>query len=322
MFLTKGFFPKFKKIWQSKNIDYKDLNIVGAFFLIFTVVCFLLSKVLVNENVIFTYIAQYGFSYLGILSILLSLAFWFFYWYVYNNSKISGKFLNVIIFLFMFFIVLSIIIAIPFTALLGTLDKIISYRAKKLDNLINFMILFAISLTITSILFYPTIILSIYLGTALTQYIPFNINLFTIQLFLIISLLKIELNLLFGMSLFLMQLHRKNKNRKVIKTQKDQYDNKFHKMTLLHDHISRKSENIKNITNNLENNMKYDMLYMRNTLKRIELAFLIIAFVILVFDIYPYDVKKELINYKGDVINVLTVYTLAMLYKDKRKEWI
>lgn len=57
---------------------------------------------------------------------------------------------------------------------------------------------------------------------------------------------------------------------------------------------------------------------MWNSIKRVWLLILIIFFIAAVFNILPVE-GNECAN--SDIINVLTIYTLILLYLDKRKEW-
>ena len=71
----------------------------------------------------------------------------------------------------------------------------------------------------------------------------------------------------------------------------------------------------------LQKELDYDMSYLENTLKRVQLEILIILFIITVFKVVPLNLLDDLNSYQGDIINVLTIYTLIMLYMDKSREW-
>lgn len=321
MKFLKDIFTKFKKAWQSKNSDYKNVKMGGLFFLIFSFVLFL-SSFLVNDNIVLRYIAKYLFLYLGVLCIVLSFTFLFLHWYVYNNTSVKGKSLDFIILFFFAFIGLFIIIAIPFTALLGIMDKIILYRAKKLDNFIKFIVIFGCDLIVIMILFFPTLLIAKYIVDFLIINTISGLNSFAIELFTVITLIKLEIDLFFRLILFITKLYRKNKNKKIINKEKKIYGSKSNQNVILTHYIKNKKEYLEKITENFEDSIENDIVYMRNTLKRIQLAFLIIFFVVLVFDFYPIEIKNEIFEFKSDVINVFTIYTLIMLYKDKGKEWI
>lgn len=71
----------------------------------------------------------------------------------------------------------------------------------------------------------------------------------------------------------------------------------------------------------MKHEISYDITYLKNTLRKVELAILILSFVMVALKILPKELLEYLNKYQSDTINVLIVYTLIMLYLDKRKEW-
>ncbi|MBC8589672.1 hypothetical protein [Wansuia hejianensis] len=86
-------------------------------------------------------------------------------------------------------------------------------------------------------------------------------------------------------------------------------------------HIQKKSDTLKIEEDKLKDEISYDITYLKNTLRKVQLAILILFFVVIVLEIMPKELLRDFETYKSDTINVLTIYTLIMLYLDKRKEW-
>nr|WP_312578925.1 hypothetical protein [Sedimentibacter sp.] len=86
-------------------------------------------------------------------------------------------------------------------------------------------------------------------------------------------------------------------------------------------HIKNKSDILKSEEDKLKHEISYDITYLKNTLRKVELAILILSFIMVALKILPKELLEYLNEYQSDTINVLTVYTLIMLYLDKRKEW-
>jgi len=86
-------------------------------------------------------------------------------------------------------------------------------------------------------------------------------------------------------------------------------------------YFENKTNKKKIMDSDLQKELDYDMSYLENTLKRVQLEILIILFIITVFKVVPLNLLDDLNSYQGDIINVLTIYTLIMLYMDKSREW-
>jgi hypothetical protein len=62
--------------------------------------------------------------------------------------------------------------------------------------------------------------------------------------------------------------------------------------------------------------LKRDLAFQKKTFWKFQLAILIFLFVIATFA--PYSLFE---NHQGDAVNVITLFTLIMLFKDKIREW-
>ena len=77
-------------------------------------------------------------------------------------------------------------------------------------------------------------------------------------------------------------------------------------------------EQIVNEEDKIDKINKRDIEYLWNGIKRIWLLILVIVFMAITFNVLNIEGIE---CYSSDIINVLTVYTLILLYYDKRKEW-
>lgn len=323
---VKKFLHKMICLWQSRNENYKNLKGGGIAFFIITFICLGISLAVSNENVILNYIFKYTSRYIGSLSFLVSINFLSFYFYVYNRKNSLSNKAKVFIIPILIFLVLTLIAAIPFTILMGIISKILNFRAKKMDNLIRIMEFLTITLISVSLLIYPNFIIA-YNFAILIKYIlqlkcTFNLDAFPVSLFLFISLCTVESNLVFKLLIFIkkVQLNRDKKNK--IKLVKKAIEKNLDIASFdIKSYMQDKNNKMMEIDSELKKEIEYDMSYLENTLKRVELAILIILFIVIVFKIVPFELLDILNKYQSDAINVLTIYTLAMLYMDKRKEW-
>ena len=82
--------------------------------------------------------------------------------------------------------------------------------------------------------------------------------------------------------------------------------------------VSKRQEDkdIKQYEENQKDSLRYDLEYQKKTIWKFQLVCLIILFLIATF--IPDLLFKD---HQGDAINVITIFTLIMLYVDKRKEW-
>ena len=80
--------------------------------------------------------------------------------------------------------------------------------------------------------------------------------------------------------------------------------------------IDEKNNDIKQYEEKQKDSLRYDLEYQKKTIWKFQLVCLIILFFIATF--IP---DWLFMGHQGDAINVITIFTLIMLYIDKRKEW-
>lgn len=322
----KKILTKVINLWQSNNQEYKNMKIGGVVFLIFGTISLFLSHFCVDTHVLITNMVKYTFLYLAILMFCMAIDSLIFYFYVYNNishfKRGSKYFLTSIIIL----LILTLIIGIPFMILAGIIIKFLDFRAKKIDNLKSLMFYLLFTIFVICACLYPSYVLaykiSILLEGILKIKFNFNLDTYSLGLFIFISLLKLEVDAFYRTLLFIKQkkLYKSiNMRLKVLEKDVDKTTN-FSNYDIKA-HIENKSDILNTEKNRIKKEISYDITYLRNSLRRIELAILIICFVMIALKIVPKDSLDFLNEYQGDTINVLTIYTLIMLYFDKRKEW-
>ncbi|MDD6234882.1 MAG: hypothetical protein PUB17_06865 [Lachnospiraceae bacterium] len=144
----------------------------------------------------------------------------------------------------------------------------------------------------------------------------YNVIKYPLELFLILCLFKVEMDITNIIILKVMNHFGISKiERKVNERQKDNtYD------YLIKDDISKyieeKNNDIKQYQEEQKNSLRYDLEYQKKTVWKFQLVCLIILFLIATF------IPEWLFaGHQGDAVNVITIFTLIMLYIDKRKEW-
>ncbi len=319
------FLEKITKLWQSKNEDYKEMKLAGICLFIFSIVCFVFAYFSNNEWESLNTIVKYSANYTGFLTMLTAICFLISHWYIYNDNtriKKCAKFFIPIIIITIIIIIMMIPLILPLTFI----GKALNYRAKKMDNLINFLVFFLI------VMFCITILLSLNFSTAyyfsgfleniLKLKCNFNLDTSPTSIFILISLIKLEIDII---SSCLIYLKKKESNKKMqlrLKKIKENFDKNISMPNLnTENYMQEKSDKLRMLEDELKKDIDCDIKYLKNTFRKSELAILIIIFMLIIFKAVPYDILENLENYQSDIINVLTLYTLAMLYIDKRKEW-
>lgn len=285
--------------WQSRNTKYKKFKTGSFAFLIGFIISLCFFLYYHSNSDIISKISSCLFFYLFLLSASLYINSILIYKYVFNNIYRLNKIAKYSFFSVIFLLLLpSIIIFVPMLLLLRGLKKLIEQRAKTADNLYNlFLCLMVGSILITwSLKYIPTI--SAYfceiISNLIQTYLNLEIKEYPLQFFLLILILKIEFDCIYIAHL------------------------KFTKTKLNMSNKSIKSQSEKNTR---EKNFEEYSCYIKNTFLRIELQLLIILFVCVTFSLLPNISQEWITQYQSDTINVLTVYTLILLYLDKRKVW-
>lgn len=309
---------KLPRLWQSKDDNFANMFMGAGLFFLLSCICTILLLISNNENEIINCITKGFFTYFITFSLSLSFGFLAWGFYVNNSLKRLKNAVWVALPLLILISLCAILIGIPFLIISLIVGKIIEMRAKKIDNFINFMLMLAILTMALLFLLSPNLSfsfwavqkISIELGTIC------GINVFTCILFLFITFCIFE-SFLVGYGLLLILKHRQKKLKK-------EHIKNF-KKSLEEDIKNQKNESeefikeqIVNEEDKLDKINKRDIEYLWNGIKRIWLLILVIVFMAITFNVLNIEGIE---CYSSDIINVLTVYTLILLYYDKRKEW-
>lgn len=314
--MMKALNEKINNLYQSqnKNMGGKGLLWMALIFVVLS--CYFFIPNIFSEGVIDRVIFRYliiAFAFLATLSFTS-------YFYIYSKKKTSKRFTSIVIVLYKLFLTICVVVCIPIIIFLKITEIILSYRAKKLDNLENWLIILVIDLFVIMALCYIDI-LSVQRVTEFIIYFVknqynYNVIKYPLELFLILCLFKLEMDVTNMIILKVMNHFGISKiKRKVSERQKNKtYD------YLIKDDISKdideKNNDIKQYEEKQKDSLRYDLRYQKKTIWKFQLLCLIILFFIATF--IP---DWLFMGHQGDAINVITIFTLIMLYIDKRKEW-
>lgn len=210
-----------------------------------------------------------------------------------------------------------------FLLILVLITKLIDLRAKKIDNFVNFLILFAIQLLVITFMINPNLKMTSFvvnkIGLWIYKSYKVRLNEFSAELFFMISLSISESFLLSLIVEFIRKhVNYKSQAKHLNNVETNFIQNSGERIDNLSEYIIEKNKKIDNEKKRLVENSKRERTYVWKSIKRVWLLILIIFFIAAVFNILPVE-GIECAN--SDIINVLTIYTLILLYLDKRKEW-
>ena len=314
--MMKALNEKINNLYQSqnKNMGGKALLWMALIFAVLS--CYFFIPNIFSEGVIDRVIFRYliiAFAFLATLSFTS-------YFYIYSKKKTSKRFTSIVIVLYKLFLTICVVICIPIIIFLKITEIILSYRAKKLDNLENWLIILVIDLFVIMALCYIDILSVQRVTESIIYFVKnqynYNIIKYPLELFLILCLFKLEMDVTNMIILKVMNHFGISKiKRKVGERQKNKtYD------YLIKDDISKyideKNNDIKQYEEKQKDSLRYDLEYQKKTIWKFQLVCLIILFFIATF--IP---DWLFMGHQGDAINVITIFTLIMLYIDKRKEW-
>ena len=314
--MMKALNEKINNLYQSqnKNMGGKGLLLMALIFAVLS--CYFFIPNIFSEGVIDRVIFRYliiAFAFLATLSFTS-------YFYIYSKKKTSKRFTSIVIVLYKLFLTICVVICIPIIIFLKITEIILSYRAKKLDNLENWLIILVIDLFVIMALCYIDILSVQRVTESIIYFVKnqynYNIIKYPLELFLILCLFKLEMDVTNMIILKVMNHFGISKiKRKVGERQKNKtYD------YLIKDDISKyideKNNDIKQYEEKQKDSLRYDLEYQKKTIWKFQLVCLIILFFIATF--IP---DWLFMGHQGDAINVITIFTLIMLYIDKRKEW-
>lgn len=142
-----------------------------------------------------------------------------------------------------------------------------------------------------------------------------DIRLIPLQLFLLLGTFKLEMDLIEYIIL------RISKKRELIKIEKEKsqkeedYKSSFVPGEDIREFSDKKNRYIKKWEDEQRNNIEDDLNYQQQSLWKCQLICLMFIFADITFS------PGKLYKYQGDIVNVVTWFTLLMLYLDKRREW-
>lgn len=304
------------ELWQSKNKNFANMYVgAGAFFLLSSV-CFFYLKILNNDNEMLNSIAKAIFQYLCVFFLSISFGCMVWGFYVNNSIRRIKKAAKIVLPVIIFISSVVFILSIVFLLSVFLIAKILELRAKKIDNWINFMMILLILLGVSFILLYPNLSISLYFIKNISLYLydkwKLYIDTFSPILFTIITLLIGECYLIAAFLIWILKCKQKRVEKRIV----EYTENKIRQCT------DGKIDDLSEYMKKIQQSSNQDILYIKNSIKRIWLIILIATFIVTTFKVCPIDYICDLQEHQSDIINVLTVYTLILLYNDKRKEWI
>lgn len=314
--MMKALNEKINNLYQSQNKNMGGKGLLWMALIFAVLNCYFFIPNIFSEGVIDRVIFRYliiAFAFLATLSFTS-------YFYIYSKKKTSKRFTSIVIVLYKLFLTICVVICIPIIIFLKITEIILSYRAKKLDNLENWLIILVIDLFVIMALCYIDILSVQRVTESIIYFVKnqynYNIIKYPLELFLILCLFKLEMDVTNMIILKVMNHFGISKiKRKVGERQKNKtYD------YLIKDDISKyideKNNDIKQYEEKQKDSLRYDLEYQKKTIWKFQLVCLIILFFIATF--IP---DWLFMGHQGDAINVITIFTLIMLYIDKRKEW-
>lgn len=307
---------KINNLYQSQKRDMGGKGLLCMALIFAVLSChFFISNIFLDGV-----IARVVFGYSRIAFVFLAILSFTSYFYIYSKKKISKRLTSIGIFLYKLFLTICVVICIPIIIFLKITEIILNYRAKKLDNLENWLIILEIDLFTIMALGY----IDIWSAKRATDYISYfvknqynyNVVKYPLELFLILCLFKLEMDVANKIILKVMNHFGISKiKRRVSERRKDKsYDYLIKKD--ISKYIDEKNNDIKKYEEKQKDSLRYDLEYQKKTIWKFQLVCLIILFFIATF--IP---DWLFMGHQGDAINVITIFTLIMLYIDKRKEW-
>lgn len=302
---------KINGLWQSRRTDMGKkgnlwLALLFGCIAISLIIAFCLSSEIVDK-ILYGYMVL-AFSFLAITLVAT-------YLYVYSRKKIANWLENMFKIAYKVLLCLCFVVCIPIMLFLKLMEIMLRRRAKKIDNYENWLIILVIDLIVVMLLGYINILVATSVATYIELVASFEVSTYPIILFITLSLIKGEWDIINTAILKMMNRYGMAKIKKAVLKKKLSISNKLPEDL----DIKRYSEEKKQTLNDMEEGkieeLKYDIAYQKTTLWRFQLFCLIVLFLIATF------AYKLLFENQSDAINVITVFTLIMLYFDKRRAW-
>ena len=290
-----------RKIGENyKKLMYKWKELLEIIKLSYIGVLIILSCVFFTTNFLFenqdfaliSNLIRYFLIYLSVLCLWLSFVIWFYKFIIknnfklFNNIRLSQIVRGIFVLLFHLISILTAVFLMPIFLMINIYDYMISMRAKSYNNLITVGIFIIFDLYIC-LVFLPVLsVLSVFVCNIVCQQLmAFNLHydFVAMSYFTNLSLLKILNDIIL---FFLVKCFKLFKTKRCTKQNLSKED------------------------------LEYSITYFKNTNKRLQIFILVILLILTLLGVFTID----MVEYQSQFLNVLTVYTVIMLYIDKRKE--
>ena len=192
--MMKALNEKINNLYQSQNKNMGGKGLLWMALIFAVLSCYFFIPNIFSEGVIDRVIFRYliiAFAFLATLSFTS-------YFYIYSKKKTSKRFTSIVIVLYKLFLTICVVICIPIIIFLKITEIILSYRAKKLDNLENWLIILVIDLFVIMALCYIDILSVQRVTESIIYFVKnqynYNIIKYPLELFLILCLFKLEMD--------------------------------------------------------------------------------------------------------------------------------
>lgn len=192
--MMKALNGKINKLYQSQKKDMGGKGLLWMALIFAILSCYFFIPNIFSDGVVDRVVFRYliiAFAFLAALSFSS-------YFYIYSKKKISKQFTSIVIVLYKLFLMICIVICIPIIIFLKITEMILSYRAKKLDNLENWLIILVIDLFVIMTLCYIDILSVERVTESICNFVKnqynYNIIKYPLDLFLVLCLFKLEMD--------------------------------------------------------------------------------------------------------------------------------
>lgn len=299
------------KLWHSQK---KDMGEKGILWL---ALVFLLIDIpmIIGCGGFNNFIGKILFGYLSLAFSFLVITLVSTYLYIYSKRQIVNWLEMIIKLLYKICLCLCFIVCIPIMLSLKILEIILNYRAKKINNIEHWLIVLLIDLSIIKVLCNIDAVIASYIASYVANFFNVEISIYPIMLFLLLLLFKAEMDLANLVMFKIMNHYGMLRIKNEIVKMNTYIPNRLSADLDIKKYVEDKENMLQNFENDKTESLKYDIEYQKKTIWKFQLLCLIGLFFIATF------IPQFLFENQSDAINVITVFTLIMLYIDKRKEW-
>jgi len=309
--IMKWLNQKVNKLWQSQKKDMGEKGILwlALFFLLIDI------PMIISCGELNNFMLKILFGYMSLAFSFLVITLVSTYLYIYSKRQIVNWLEMTLKLFYKVCLCLCFIICIPIMLFLKILETILNYRAKKIGNIEHWLIVLLIDLSIIGVLCNIDVVFTSYIGAYITSVLNFEIDIYPIMLFFLLLLFKAEMDVANLVIFKVMNHYGMFKIKKEIVKKNTYIPNRLSGDLDIKKYVEDKENMLKNLENEKIESLKYDIEYQKKTIWKFQLLCLIGLFFIATF------IPQLLFKNQSDAINVITVFTLIMLYIDKRKEW-